>query len=120
MFEYQAQVDRVVDGDTIDFVIDLGFDLRRTTRVRLLDVDTAESYGVDHDSAEYELGSEQTEFVEQWLDDVGNETWPFIVTTERTGKYGRYLGRVTRKRDGAVLNDAIVEAYESAASSSDS
>lgn len=111
MYEYPTRVVDVIDGDTIDFEVDLGFKIHRTIRVRLLGVDTAEIYGVEHDSEEYEIGIEHTEFVEQWLDGPDADKWPFIVETEKTGKYGRYLARVEHKASGRVLNDEIVEKY---------
>ena len=43
MYEYNCEVKRVVDGDTVDVVIDLGFDIHYSSRVRLYGIDTPES-----------------------------------------------------------------------------
>ena len=49
MYEYACTVDRVVDGDTVDVVLDLGFDVRFFSRVRLYGIDTPESRTRDKD-----------------------------------------------------------------------
>lgn len=95
----------VVDGDTLDLLCDLGFKTRYAARVRLVGIDTAEIYGVSHDSEEYELGMTQKRYVEDWFDErsTGME-WPFTVSTQKTtGKYGRWAGEVEAKNDGALL-----------------
>lgn len=57
MFVYQAKCVDVVDGDTIDLDIDLGFSMiRSSTRIRLKGVDTHEIFFVDNDSEEYKKG----------------------------------------------------------------
>lgn len=108
MWEYQCRVDRVVDGDTLDLLVDTGFFQRYAPRVRLRGVDTAEIYGVDKDSTEYEDGIRHKEFVEAWIDDAGSAEWPFVVVTRKTGKYGRWIATLERKSDGDVLNEALI------------
>jgi micrococcal nuclease len=119
MYEYQASPGTVVDGDTIEVTVDLGFRIHRKIRLRLTGVDTHEIHGVDHDSEEYRRGKAQKEFVEEWLDDSTDENleWPLFVRTEKTGKYGRYLAEIERKFDGAVLNDALVDEFGDVVSS---
>ena len=112
MYEYQAQIDEVVDGDTIDVVVDLGFNMRRDIRLRLDGVDTAETYGVSNDSEEYARGSEHTQFVEQWIDTDTTSEWPFIVRTEKKGKFGRYLATIERKEDRNELTEALLEEFD--------
>lgn len=109
MYEYQATVWNVVDGDTIDVTVDLGFRMHREIRLRLTAIDTHEIHGVETDSEEYRRGKTETEFVESWIASgrTGDRNWPFIIRTEKTGKYGRYLAEVERKTDGAVLNDDL-------------
>jgi micrococcal nuclease len=110
MHEYQARVVHVVDGDTLDVVVDLGFNMTRKIRLRLLGIDTHETYGVDHDSTEYKLGKDQTEFVQEWTDAAAGPEWPFIIRTDKKGKYGRYLASVERKDTGAdLVNDLYYE-----------
>jgi len=112
MYEYQAQIDEVIDGDTIDVVVDLGFNMRRDIRLRLAGVDTAETYGVSHDSEEYARGSEHTQFVEQWIDTDATSEWPFIVRTEKKGKFGRYIATIERKADGNELTEALLKEFD--------
>lgn len=107
VWRYRASVERVVDGDTLDVKIDLGFKTYKDVRVRLAEVDTAEIYGVPKESDEYKQGMIHKEFVEDWLPQ--NDDWPIVVETEGdddTGKYGRYLARIYRAED-EELNDAI-------------
>jgi micrococcal nuclease len=90
MFEYYVkQVTKVVDGDTIDVVIDLGFDISFTTRVRLAGIDTPESR--TKDLAEKALGLESKKYLADRLKDAKN----IVIKTEKinsTEKFGRVLG----------------------------
>lgn len=121
MWEYQARLDDtrtgVVDGDTIDLRVDLGFYTDRRIRVRLQGVDTAEIFGVGKDSEEYAAGTEHKQFVTEWLATARTQhdgAWPLVVVTEtRTGKYGRWVGTIERKADGAVLNEDLIVEYPS-------
>lgn len=89
MYEYKIkEVVKVVDGDTIDIIIDLGFDLTKKERVRLAGIDTPESRTKDLE--EKELGLEAKEFLERRIADCEN-LW---VSTEKDGKYGRMLGTI--------------------------
>ena len=89
MYEYNCKVKRVVDGDTIDVVIDLGFDIHFATRVRLYGMDTPESRTRNKD--EKVRGYMSKDFLEEWMekDDV-------IIRTRRDkkGKFGRVLGEM--------------------------
>tara|TARA_Y100001963_G_scaffold143421_1_gene214288 strand:+ start:144 stop:533 length:390 start_codon:yes stop_codon:yes gene_type:complete len=87
MYEYAVkQIVKVVDGDTVDIIIDLGFDLSKKERVRLAGIDTPESR--TRDLEEKKLGLEAKEFLERRLLDCVK----LIVKTEKDGKYGRMLG----------------------------
>lgn len=114
-FEYKATVLRVVDGDTIDLDIDLGFSVHLKERVRLLGVDTPETYGVRKDSEEYKAGMLAKTKVEEKLMPITQNDY-VIVETERDkkGKYGRYLARVWYLEDPAqhlwrCINDVLLE-----------
>lgn len=116
LFYYRAKVTNVVDGDTVDLVIDQGFRTFKEARVRLLGVDTAETHFVSHDSDEYRLGVEQTEFVEDWLQkgrDNYDGEWSFLLNSHKDGKgkYGRYLGHVIRRSDGAEITASLLNKY---------
>lgn len=123
IWEYRARMDRVVDGDTLDLTIDLGFGVHLTgdeARVRLLDVDTAEIYGSKKGSAEYDAGHAHKTFVEDWVAAGGDGDWPFFVQTEKDddrGKYGRWLAVIKRRNDGTVLNDDLVTEFGDAVES---
>jgi micrococcal nuclease len=92
MYEYRAELVRVIDGDTVDLEVDLGFHLRQTIRVRLKDVDTPEIHGVKHNSDEYAAGLKAKQFVENWFKGASD----LCVQTSKTGKYGRWLGVITK------------------------
>jgi micrococcal nuclease len=88
MYEYSARVKRVVDGDTVDFVVDLGFKIQTTIRTRFVGVDTPERGHEDWARASqktadllYSVADLRTWDEEQWV----------IIKTHKTGKYGRWL-----------------------------
>lgn len=94
---------RVVDGDTIDFNVDLGFHITTLIRVRLEGVNTPEVHGVKHASEEYQEGLKAMDFVEDWFEQNASE-WCEIETT-KTGKYGRWIAKV--HADEVCLNDVL-------------
>ena len=88
MYEYKITVDRVVDGDTVDVFVDLGFNVKIKERFRLYGIDAPESR--TRDLSEKERGIIATKFLELQL---GNLTDLRIVThKDRKGKFGRWLG----------------------------
>jgi micrococcal nuclease len=116
-FTYRGRVDEVIDGDTYDLVLDCGFGSYYHTRVRLAGVDTHETYGVSHDSEEYEKGRAEARFVKEWLSsaaDGHDGEWPLVVGTIRdsTGKYGRYLAEVYRRDTGEQLKDVLLDEFD--------
>jgi len=104
-------VDRVVDGDTIDVTIDLGFDLSIKQRVRVAGVDTPEKR--TRDLNEKKLGKDATYWLEDKLDDAVNDGFDLSIRTEldkgATGKYGRLLGWLYVGNEGRSLNEQMVE-----------
>ena len=89
MYEYKiTKVLKVVDGDTVDVILDLGFDMFKKERVRLAGIDTPESR--TKDSEEKELGHRRKRIFRTPYDG-GEELW---VRTEKDGKYGRMLGQI--------------------------
>jgi micrococcal nuclease len=107
MYEYRAEVVRVIDGDTLVLDLDLGFNIRNRVTARLLGVDTAETYGVSHESDEYRAGKEQAQFVREWLAKADR----LIVRTNKQGKYGRWLARIENS-EGEVLNDRLIDEFD--------
>ena len=88
MFEYKCKVTKVVDGDTVDVDIDLGFGVwLRDQRIRLYGIDTPESRTSDPSEKLY--GKAATEFLKKWLD--GGDVTIKTHKDER-GKFGRILG----------------------------
>ena len=91
MYEYKARVKRVVDGDTVDFEVDLGFNVNINIRSRLLGVNTPERGHKDFYKASaacHDLLKSVAEVVNQ--DEPGEELW-VIIKTSKTGKFGRWL-----------------------------
>jgi|TARA_E500000318_G_C3526478_1_gene198636 micrococcal nuclease len=106
MYEYSCTVDRVVDGDTIDVTLDLGFDILFKSRVRLYAIDTPESRTRDKD--EKARGKLASAYLQNAIDTAKQ----VIIRTElkdSRGKYGRVLGSVIC--DGRDINKAMVEQY---------
>ena len=117
-FTFQARLDRLVDGDTVDLLVDLGFRTRKQVRVRAVGIDTGEVYGIDEDSDEYRHGTRHADFARTWFEEnAGGEDWPFVLDTEKdTGKYGRWPGRIASKPTGGVFNEEIVNEFPAVAS----
>ena len=88
MYEYRATVDRVVDGDTVDLIIDLGFNIKIKIRGRLEGVDTPERGHPDWNHA--------TDVCKDLLQkaQANNDSEYLIITTTKTGKYGRWIVRI--------------------------
>ena len=106
MYEYYVRkVENVVDGDTIDVLIDLGFDILFSSRVRLAGIDTPESR--TKDIAEKALGLESKEYLKKALKDAKS----VVIKTEKmdsSEKYGRILGWVYINGDTVSLNDMMI------------
>ena len=87
------EINRVIDGDTIDVTIDLGFDLYKKERVRVAGVDTPEKR--TRDEEEKALGYDATHWLQEKLEGAISGEDELIVRTELVGgvgKYGRLLG----------------------------
>jgi len=106
MYEYFVkEVKNVVDGDTIDVIIDLGFDILFSSRVRLAGIDTPESRTTD--KAEKALGIEAKEYLKKCLKDAKS----VVIRTEKmdsSEKYGRILGWVYVNGESESLNNKMI------------
>jgi micrococcal nuclease len=106
MYEYFVrEVKNVVDGDTIDVIIDLGFDILFSSRVRLAGIDTPESRTTD--KAEKALGIEAKEYLKKQLKDAKS----VIIRTEKmdsSEKYGRILGWVYINGESESINNKMI------------
>jgi len=89
---YRAKLDRVVDGDTVDALIDVGFDIWFKKRIRFMGIDTWESR--TRDLEEKKLGKLAKERTRQLLEDVSSKSGYFRLKSHGLGKYGRVLGEL--------------------------
>lgn len=98
MFEYKLVLDRVVDGDTVDGYIDLGFGIKVFKRIRLFGINAPETR--TRDAEEKKAGLR----VKEWLTNALVDA-EIMVKTEKdsTGKYGRVLGTL-------IVNDIDINA----------
>jgi len=103
---YNAEVKKVVDGDTFDIVIDLGFDTLKKGRVRLYGVNTPESR--TSNAEEKQKGLAAKEFTDQWLTRANHQV-KIETIIDKNEKYGRVLAKVWDE-GGNCLNADIVAA----------
>ena len=104
------KINRVVDGDTIDVTIDLGFDLFKKERVRVAGVDTPEKR--TRDLEEKALGIDATNWIKEHLDSAIAGEEDLIIRTELVGgmgKYGRLLGWLYIGDAQMSLNEKMIE-----------
>ena len=106
MFEYYVKkVTRVVDGDTIDVEIDLGFDISFSSRVRLAGIDTPESRTRDKD--EKVLGLEAKAYLKKEIESAKT----VVIKTEKmdsSEKYGRILGWLFLDGSTVSMNEKMI------------
>ena len=106
LYEYKCKVTRVVDGDTIDALIDLGFDVKYNSRVRLYGIDTPESRTRDKD--EKVRGKLASAFLKEAVDN-GKTVVLRTKLSDSRGKFGRVLASVIV--DEVDINQAMIENY---------
>ena len=109
MYQYKASLNRIIDGDTIDVNIDLGFDVKIKQRVRLYGINTPEVR--TKDLKEKEKGIEATEYLKKILQRT------FIIQTilNKRGKYGRVLGIIWVKEENInerMVNEGYATKYD--------
>jgi|TARA_B110000908_G_C10179104_1_gene414737 micrococcal nuclease len=106
---YRAKLDRVVDGDTIDAMIDVGFDIWVKKRIRYKGIDTWESR--TRDLEEKKLGLAAKARNKELLEEVSEKSGYFRLRSYGVGKYGRVLGELfIIDNDGTqiCINDALI------------
>ena len=104
-----VSIDKVLDGDTIDVTIDLGFDLYKKERVRVAGVDTPEKR--TRDLEEKALGLDATYWLKKKLEDTISGDDELTIRTELVGgmgKYGRLLGLLYIGEDTGSLNEQMI------------
>ena len=105
-----TEINRVLDGDTIDVTIDLGFDLYKKERVRVAGVDTPEKR--TRDLEEKELGIDATNWLKEKLEGAIEGDDELTIRTELkggVGKYGRVLAEIFIKGEKKSLNQLLIE-----------
>ena len=104
MYEYPCKIIRVIDGDTVDVDIDLGFDVwLKKQRIRLYGVDTPESRTSDKEEKKYGLKAKA--FVVQHLPQGSSQV--LRTRLDKKGKFGRILGEFVI--DKTTINDLLVD-----------
>lgn len=97
MYEYSARCERVVDADTLDLLVNVGFDVHIRQRIRLLGIDAPERGTI--------AGDDATAFTRAWIDQYGPEL-TLRTVKDRREKFGRYLGTIVAGT--RLLNDDLV------------
>ena len=113
-----TEINRVLDGDTIDVTIDLGFDLFKKERVRIAGVDTPEKR--TRNLEEKELGIDATNWLKDKLEGAISGDDDLVIRTELvggTGKYGRllgwcYIGDSTLSLNEQMITEGYAHAYD--------
>ena len=100
---YRAKLERVVDGDTVDALIDVGFNIWFKKRIRFMGLDTWESR--TRDLEEKKLGKLAKERTRQLLEEVSSKPGYFRIKSHGLGKYGRVLGEIfIMDKDNKIWN----------------
>jgi micrococcal nuclease len=110
MYEYNATLDRVVDGDTVDAMIDLGFDTWVHKRIRLQGIDAPETRtrDLDEKAQGFVTKDRLTDLLEA-ADGV------FVLQSHGVGKYGRCLGTIIIENENInelLIREGLAEVYE--------
>ena len=104
-YEYTAKLQRVVDGDTCDALIDLGFDTWVKKRIRFKGVDTWESR--TRNKEEKVKGLAAKAYVKDLLEN--SDEGKFLLKSHGVGKYGRVLGELFVKGHDTSVNQLLIE-----------
>ena len=111
MYEYKCKIIKVIDGDTTDVDIDLGFGVwLKKQRIRFFGIDTPESRTRDLEEKKYGLAAKK--YVTDRMP-VGS-TQTLVTVKDGKGKYGRILGQF-RMEDGSILNESMISEHHAVA-----
>jgi micrococcal nuclease len=104
MYEYKiVSVKKIVDGDTLDCTLDLGFGIFCIQRIRLHGIDAPETHSKD--IKEKSMGKESQEFLASWLE---KHMGKLVIKTFKDDKYGRLLGIISGA-NGEIVNESMVK-----------
>ena len=111
MFEYKCKIVKVIDGDTTDVDIDLGFGVwLKKQRIRFFGIDTPESRTRDLEEKKYGLAAKK--YVTDHMPLGSTQT--LVTVKDGKGKYGRILGQF-KLEDGSILNDNMIAEHHAVA-----
>ncbi len=103
MYTYKIKkINKIIDGDTVDLDIDLGFSITISHRVRLKDINAPETRTLNLD--EKKLGVEAKDWLEQELSRKGN----WVIQTFKEDKYGRILGTIYLEGESTTVNEKML------------
>jgi micrococcal nuclease len=103
LYNYLCTIDRVIDGDTVDVIVDMGFYLYQTVRIRLLNVNTPERGEEEWNSA--------TEALKDLIKQGEKVDKKFWLITHKTGKFGRWLGSLLSYDKEIAINITMCERW---------
>ena len=104
MYKYNAKLDRVVDGDTVDALVDLGFNTWKKVRIRMMGMNAPESRTRDLEEKKLGLAA-KARLVEM----LGNGE--FTLQSHGVGKYGRSLGEIFKENEVSINRQLINEGH---------
>ena len=103
MYQYKVKkINRVIDGDTVDLDIDLGFSITLKQRVRLKDIDASETRTKDLEEKAKGLAAKA------WLEKELSREGEWIIETTKEDKYGRILGALYLVGDPVTVNEKML------------
>ncbi len=103
MYHYKVKkINRVVDGDTVDLDIDLGFDITISHRVRLKDINAPETRTKDLEEKTRGLAAKV------WLEEQLSREGEWVIETYKEDKYGRILGTLYLVGDPVTINERML------------
>jgi micrococcal nuclease len=106
MYEYRCSLNRVIDGDTLDLDVDLGFNIITKVRVRLLEVDTFELRDPDKSLRR------KAEMEKLYAENILKDQKKLILRSQKTGKYGRWLGEIILESSNQSFNQIMAIYHE--------
>jgi micrococcal nuclease len=111
MYEYKCKIVKVIDGDTTDVDIDLGFGVwLKKQRIRFFGIDTPESRTRDLEEKKYGLAAKK--YVTDRMPLGSTQT--LVTVKDGKGKYGRILGQF-KLEDGSILNENMIAEHHAVA-----
>ena len=107
MYVYKAKLVKVIDGDTVDLEIDLGFNIKFTTRVRFAKINTPEVHSKD--PIERQKAKQAKNFVIKWFQKYNNNCIVKTTKKPKKGKYGRYIVYIYDPKQKECLNTLLLQ-----------